>query len=141
MNPRIAWRLVAAGVFVCAVAGCAAQASSPTNWTLWYIPNEPKPGLTLAKLCHTFVFSNPPEANTFRVVTIKGLGDRGKVTESAAYVNTGDVFKGPLELGPGTIHDDNAGYDMNVDVVYTIDSYLPAKKRADADCPRKSPGG
>ncbi len=64
-----------------------------------------------------------------------------KSKKSAVYLNTGDVFNGPLELGPGTIHDDSAGYDLSVDVVYTINSYLMAKSRADADCPPKSAFG
>ncbi len=132
---RFASRLAVAGAFVCSVAGCAAQVSSPTTWTLWYVPNGPRQGVTLAKICHTFVFSNPPEAKTFRVVTVKGLSGSGKIQESNAYINTGDVFDGPLELGQGTIHDDNAGYDLRVDVVYKIDSYVMAKTRADADCP------
>jgi hypothetical protein len=131
---RFATRLAVVGALSCAFTGCAAQAS-PTNWTLWYIPNEPKAGVTLSKLCHTFVFSNPPDAKTFRVVTVNGLSGNGKIPESDAYVSTGDVFNGPLELGPAAIHDSNAGYDLRVDVVYTIDSYLNAKARADADCP------
>jgi hypothetical protein len=134
MFTRFASRLVVAGALVCAITGCAAQASSPTTWTLWYVPNEPRQGVTLAKLCHTFVFSNPPDAKTFRVVTVKDLSGSGKVQESDAYINTGDAFDGPLDLGQGTIHDDNAGYDLKVDVVYKIDSYMSAKARADADC-------
>ncbi len=135
MFTRFASRLAVVGAFVGSVTGCAAQASSPTAWTLWYVPNEPRQGVTLAKLCHTFVFSNPPDAKTFRVVTVKGLSGSGKIQESDAYISTGDAFDGPLALGQGTIHDDNAGYDLRVDVVYTIDSYLSAKSRADADCP------
>ena len=50
-------------------------------------------------------------------------------------MGTGDVFSGLLELGPATIHDENAGYDLRADVVYTINSYMSAKARADADCP------
>ena len=76
MFTRFASRL-AAGAFTCVLTGCANQAS-PTNWTLWYIPNEPKQGDAFAKLCHTFVFSNPPEAKTFRVVTVEGLSGSDK---------------------------------------------------------------
>jgi len=131
---RFASRLAVVGAFGCALTACSAQAP-PTNWTLWYIPNVPKHGDTLARLCHTFVFSNPPEAKTFRVVTVKGLGGGGKVGETDAYMGTGDAFSGPLQLGPASIHDDSAGYDLRINVVYTIDSYLMAKARADADCP------
>jgi hypothetical protein len=60
----------------------------------------PKHGDTLATLCHTFVFSNPPDAKTFRVVEVKGLRGSGKIVESGGYMGTGDVFNGPLELGP-----------------------------------------
>ncbi len=134
MFTRFASRLAVVAAFSCALTGCAAQAP-PTNWTLWYIPNESKAVVTLSKLCHTLVFSNPPDAKTFRVVTVRGLGGSGKIVESGVFLSTGDAFNGPLELGPATIHDESTGSDLRVDVVYTIDSYLNAKTRADADCP------
>jgi hypothetical protein len=117
---------------VLAVAACSGNQAP--KWTLWYIPNEPKTGVTLSKLCHTFIFANAPAASSFRVVTVRHLSG-GKIGEDQAYLQAGDSFTGPLELGPETIHDDSTGYDLNVDVVYKIDAYVAAKARADADCP------
>jgi hypothetical protein len=120
------------GVAVVAIAGCGTN--QPPKWTLWYIPNEPRTGVTLAKLCHTFIFASAADPKTFRVAVVKQITG-GKVGEEQAYVQAGDAFTGPLELGPGTIHDDSTGYDLNVAVVYKIDAYVAAKARADADCP------
>jgi hypothetical protein len=122
-----------AALVACALIS-ACSANTPPKWTLWYIPNEPKTGVTLSKLCHTFIFANAPEAKSFRVVTVRHLAG-GKIGEDQAYIQAGDSFTGPLELGPVTIHDDSTGYDLNVEVVYRIDSYIAAKARADADCP------
>ncbi len=120
------------GAAVVAIAGCSAN--QPPKWTLWYIPNEPKGGVTLAKLCHTFIFASAPEPKTFRVAVVKQLSG-GRIGEQQAYLQAGDAFSGPLELGPASIHDESTGYDLNVDVVYKIDAYVAAKARADADCP------
>ncbi len=120
------------GAAVVAIAGCSAN--QPPKWTLWYIPNEPKGGVTLARLCHTFVFASASDPKTFRVAVVKQLAG-GKLGEEQAYLQAGDAFSGPLELGSAIIHDDSTGYDLNVDVVYKIDAYIAAKARADADCP------
>ena len=127
-----------AGLFRCAlaavfaIAGCSAP--PPSKWTVWYIPNEPKTGATLSKLCHTFIFASAPDAKNFRVAVVRRVSG-GRMGEDQAYVQAGDAFSGPLALGPTTVHDDSAGYDLDVDVVYTVDAYVAAKARADADCP------
>jgi hypothetical protein len=118
-----------------AVSACSA--GEPSKWTLWYVPNEPKTAVTLSRLCHTFIFANAPEANTFRVVVVRHL--QGRLTEDEAYFQAGDNFSGPLDLGPASVHDDSTGYDVNVDVVYRVNSYKAAKARADADCPPPPP--
>ncbi|MGA8534372.1 MAG: hypothetical protein WB615_09730 [Candidatus Tumulicola sp.] len=124
--------LLGTAVLATAISGC--NAAQQPKWTLWYIPNEPKVGVTLSKLCHTFIFASAPDAKNFRVVTVKHIVG-GKVGEAQAYLQAGDSFSGPLELGPATIHDESTGYDLNVDVVYQIEAYTAAKARADADCP------
>ncbi|MBV8372214.1 MAG: hypothetical protein JOY69_03050, partial [Candidatus Eremiobacteraeota bacterium] len=86
-----------------------------------------------SKLCHTMVFANSPEAKTFRVLVVRHL-DNG-VAENQAYMQTGDSFDGPLQLGTTDVHDDSTGTNLNVNVVYKVDSYIAAKARADADCP------
>jgi hypothetical protein len=115
------------------VAGCGTK--EPPKWTLWYIPNEPKSAATLSSLCHTLVFGRPSDAKNFRVAVVRGVTGNPHIDENHAYARTGDSFTGQLDLGQATVNDDNTGYDLKLDVVYDINSYLMAKTRADADCP------
>lgn len=129
------FRLLAAPlVAVCGLAltSCANN-SAPQQWTLWYIPNEPAVVVPLSRECHTFIFASAPDAKTFRVAIVKHV--KSGPNDQNAYFHTGDRFTGEIELGPATIHDVSAGYDVNVDSVYRIASYVAAKARADADCP------
>ncbi len=115
-----------------ALASCSGNAS-PDQWTLWYIPNEPAVVVPLSRECHTFIFASAPDAKTYRVVLVKHL--KGGPGDENAYFHSGDRFTGPIELGPATIHDVSSDYNVNVDSVYRIASYVAAKARADADCP------
>lgn len=126
-------RLLGLAASVLALVNCASNAA-PDQWTLWYIPNEPTIVVPLSRECHTFIFaSGPADSKTYRVVIMKNVV--GKLSNDHAYFHSGDRFTGSLELGPATLHDVSAGYDVNVDSVYRIVSYLAAKARADADCP------
>jgi len=60
-----------------------------------------------------------------------------KPTGTSAQVHTGESFTGNLPLGVVTAHDDSNGYDMVLTSVYVVDTYMPAKARADADCPER----
>jgi hypothetical protein len=125
-------RKIVAGIAIWVLAGCASNQTP--KWTLWYIPNGTTAGIKLSKVCHTLIFASAPDAKTFRVVVMKRLATTG-IDENQAYLQAGDNFTGLLDLGPATVHNDSSGYDINVDVVYKIDSYVAAKARADADCP------
>ena len=115
-----------------ALASCANN-SAPEQWTLWYIPNEPAIVVPLSRECHTFIFASAPDAKNYRVVIVKHV--KSGPNDNNAYFHTGDRFTGAIELGPTTVHDVSSGYDVNVDSVYRIVSYVAAKARADADCP------
>lgn len=115
-----------------ALASCA---SRPTKWTLWYVPNEPKPGVVIPKPCLTYVFASDPHQTDYVVARIKGWTGRDRPTGSGARMHSGEDFSGRLDLGPATVHDESTGYDLAVDVIYTVKSYPPAGARADADCP------
>ena len=116
-------------------AGCNST-QAPTKWTLWYTPNEPKPGVFIArtKPCNSYVFASAPDQSTYVVAVSDGWAGPRKPEGNDAIMQTGESYTGPLELGTNTVHDENNGYDLKVRVVYDIGAYLPAKARADADC-------
>ncbi len=120
------------GLCALVLPSCAGN-SAPEQWTLWYIPNEPAIVVPLARECHTFIFATAPDAKSYRVVIVKHV--KSGPNDNNAYFHTGDHFTGSIELGPATIHDASSGYDVNVNSVYRIVSYVAAKARADADCP------
>jgi hypothetical protein len=130
--------LLIAGLLAIAYAGCNGT-QEPAKWTLWYIPNEPKPGVRLARPCSTYVFATAPVPATYAVAIVKGWTGARRPQGNSAFMHSGETFSGPLELGAYTIHDENNGYDLSVDVVYKIGTYLAAKARADADCPPAPP--
>ena len=116
---------------LCLAAGCAN--AQPTRWTLWYVPNQPKPGVVLRKPCHTYVFATPTQTE-YVVAVIKGWSDPSAPQGPDAVMYTGEDFSGSLALGPQTIHDVSNGHDLNVDAVYRVRAYTPAKLRADTAC-------
>lgn len=120
------------GLCACALASCSSNAP-PERWTLWYIPNEPAIVEPLSRECHTFIFASAPDAKTYRVVIVKHV--KSGPNDDQAFFHSGDGFTGSIELGPATIHDVSSGYNVNVDSVYRVTSYVAAKARADADCP------
>lgn len=130
---RLVLKAVALGCVVLATACGSSQ--PPSAWTLWYIPNEPKPGDRIAAPCHTYVFATAPSPQTYSVAVIKGWTGALRPHGNTAIMHSGENFSGDLDVGSRTIHDDSNGYDLDVRVVYTIGTYLPAKARADADCP------
>ena len=113
------------------LASCSNNAA-PEQWTLWYIPNEPAIVVPFSRECHTFVFAAAPDAKTYRVAIVKPVAGPN---QNNVFFHSGDRFTGGIELGPATLHDVSAGYDINVNSVYRISSYVAAKARADADCP------
>lgn len=117
-----------------AASGCSAKAE-PQTWVLWYVPNEPKPGMRLPQPCKTYVFATSPLPDEYAVATVRGWTGARLPTGNTAVTHPGEVFTGPLNVGPATIHDESNGYNLTVNVVYKIGTYLPAKGRADADCP------
>lgn len=137
MHPnQLIRRLCAAAVLSLACSACASQ--QPSRWTVWYSPGEPKPGVKLALHCNTYVFATAPVPVTYDVAVVQGWTGARRPSAKAAAMHSGETFSGPLDLGSHTIHDESNGYDLNVDVVYTIGTYLSAKARADADCPLRS---
>lgn len=116
---------------LCVLTGC--MNAQPTRWTLWYVPNEPKPGVVLSKPCHTYVFATPGQTE-YAVAVFRGWADSHAPQGRDATMYSGEDFSGTLELGPQKIHDLSNGHDLSVDVVYRIRAYIPAKLRADADC-------
>jgi hypothetical protein len=130
---RPAGRLLLALALSFCFVGCA---SAPQNkWTLWYIPNEPRPGVISARPCSTYVFASAPSSNKYVVAVFKGWSGTNRPTGVSAQVHTGENFTGDFPIGNVTVHDDSSGYDMMLNSVYLVDSYMPAKVRADADCP------
>ncbi|MGA8533394.1 MAG: hypothetical protein WB615_04745 [Candidatus Tumulicola sp.] len=129
----IAKRFIA-GVLAVACVACSAKQQSD-KWTLWYSPNEPKPGVKLALVCHTYVYASAPVPAVYTVAHVNGWTGSRRPEGNTATMHSGETFSGPLELGTDTIHDENNGYDLSVDVVYKIGTYIAAKARADADCP------
>lgn len=117
------------------LAGCLN--AQPTKWTLWYVPNETKTGIMTGKPCQTYVFATPGQTE-YAVAVAKGWTNPPNPT---VIVYSGEDFTGPLELGPQTIHDESNGHDLNVDVVYKIRAYMPAKLRADSNCGLGPRGG
>ena len=117
-----------------AASGCAAKAD-PQSWVLWYVPNEPTPGVRLPQPCRTYVFATSPLPDEYAVATIRGWTGARRPVGNTAVIHAGEVFTGPLNVGPATIYDESNGYNLTVTVVYKIGTYLPAKGRADADCP------
>ena len=132
---RAVGRVLAAGALGITFAACSST-QVPAKWTLWYIPNESKPGLFVphAKPCNSYVFANAPDQSTYVVAVFQGWTGPRLPQGNTASMHTGESYSGLLNLGPHTIHDESNGYDLNVNVVYDIASYLPAKSRADADC-------
>jgi len=120
-------------------SACAAKAE-PEQWTLWYVPNEPKPGVHLSQPCGTYVFATAPIPAEYTVAVVRGWIGPNKPQGNTAVMHSGENFLGTLELGLQTIHDDSNGYDLSVNVVYKIGTYLAAKARADADCPLAAGG-
>ncbi len=129
---RPAGRLLLALALSFCFAGCAS--AGPNKWTLWYIPNEPS-GVVSAKSCSTYVFASAPTPNKYVAAVFKGWAGTNKPTGTSAQVHTGESFTGNFPLGVVTVHDDSNGYDMVLTSVYVVDTYMPAKARADADCP------
>lgn len=131
------FRLVAKMLAIGALAfGSACSATQePAQWTLWYIPNEPKPGDRIPAPCRTYVFATAPSPVEYAVAVIKGWTGANRPNGNTAIMHSGENFSGLLTLGSETVHDDSNGYDLNVLVVYKIGTYLAAKARADADCP------
>ena len=127
-------RIFALGACVLAVAGCAAK-DVPEHWTLWYVPNEPKPGFRLPQPCRTYVFATSPLPAEYAVAVMRGWTGARLPQGNTAIMHAGEEFTGALETGPATIHDESNGYTLTVNVVYKIGTYLSAKGRADADCP------
>jgi hypothetical protein len=119
---------------VLACVGCSYK-QEPTTWTLWYIPNEPKPGIRLAPPCSTYVFASAPVPAVYEVAIVRGWTGPRKPDGNTAYMHSGENFSGPLALGSNTVHDESNGYDLNVDAIYRVSTYLAAKARADANCP------
>jgi hypothetical protein len=130
---RPAGRLLLALILSNYLVGCAN--ASPDKWTLWYIPNEPRPGVVINRPCSTYVFASAPNQTKYVVAVFKGWSGTNRPTGVSAQVHTGENFTGDLPIGNVTVHDDSNGYDMSLDGVYIVDSYMPAKVRADADCP------
>ncbi len=116
-------------------AACSST-QAPSKWALWYTPNEPKPGIFVAhsKPCNAYVFASSPDQSTYVVAIVDGWTGAHPPQGNSASVQTGESYTGPLELGTNTVHDDNNGHDLKVEVVYDIGTYLAAKARADADC-------
>ncbi|MBV8117181.1 MAG: hypothetical protein JOY69_06410 [Candidatus Eremiobacteraeota bacterium] len=115
--------------------GCSST-QAPTKWTLWYVPDEPKPGIVVrrARPCNSYVFASSPDQSTYVVAVIDGWTGTNRPQGNSAIMHAGESYAGPLELGNDVVHDDSNGYDLKVNVVYNTPSYLPAKARADADC-------
>ncbi len=116
-------------------AACSST-QAPNKWTLWYTPNEPKPGTFVAhfKPCNTYVFASSPDQSTYVVGLVDGWTGPRHPRGNSATIQTGESYARALELGTGTVRDENNGYDLKVDIVYDVAAYLPAKARADTDC-------
>ena len=123
------------GAFALGASGCGAK-QEPENWVLWYVPNEPTPGMRLPTPCKTFVFATAPLPDEYAVATFKGWTGAHRPSGNSAVMHAGETFTGPLDVGPATIHDESNGYTLTIEVVYKIGTYLPAKGRADAACPQ-----
>ena len=134
---RLGMKIAALGVLAVAWAACSSK-PEPQQWRLWYIPNEPKPGLHLAQTCRTYVFATDPVPVEYAVAVIDGWTGAQRPTGNSAVMHTGETFSGSLNLGPEAIHDQSNGYDVHLNVVYRVDTYIAAKARADADCPLRS---
>ncbi len=130
----LAAAVLALGGVTLAASGCRAKAD-PERWVLWYVPNEPTPGMRLPQPCRTYVFATSPLPDEYAVATIRGWTGARRPTGNTAVIHPGEAFTGPLNVGPATIYDESNGYNLTVAVVYKIGTYLPAKGRADADCP------
>ena len=133
VHVRLVVKLLAIGAVV--LSGACSATQQPAQWTLWYIPNEPKPGDRIAAPCQTYVFATAPSPVEYSVAVIKGWTGTSRPTGNTAIMHSGENFSGELDLGQETIHDESNGYDLSVLVVYRIGTYLAAKARADADCP------
>lgn len=131
---QLVGKALLAAAFISTFAACA-TGQEPDKWTLWYIPNEPKPGLRLAQTCNTYVFASAPVPVAYDVAVVNGWTGSRKPQGNTATMHSGENFSGRLGLGTNTIHDESNGYDLAVTVVYKIGTYLAAKARADADCP------
>ena len=129
---RPAGRLLLALALSFCFAGCAS--AGPNKWTLWYIPNEPS-GFASVRSCSTYVFASAPNPSQYVVAVFKGWAGTNKPYGTSAQVHTGESFTGKFPLGVVTVHDDSNGYDMVLTSVYVVESYVPAKARADVDCP------
>ncbi len=127
--------LLALGGVALAASGCAAK-QEPESWVLWYVPNEPTPGMRLPQPCKTYVFATAPIPDEYAVATMKGWTGGRRPVGNSAVMHAGEVFTGPLDVGPSTVHDESNGYTLTVVVEYKARTYLPAKGRADADCPQ-----
>jgi hypothetical protein len=130
---RPAGRLLLALALSFYFVGCGN--ATQDKWTLWYIPGEPRPGVAANRTCSTFVFASAPNQNKYVVAVFKGWTGNNRPGGVSAQVHTGENFTGDLAIGKATAHDDSNGYDIALESVYVVDSYMPAKVRADADCP------
>jgi hypothetical protein len=132
---RAVARLPAVLALTLTFAGCSST-QAPTQWTLWYVPNQVKPGIVIphTKACNAYVFASSPDQSTYIVAVIDGWTGARRPQGNSASMHPGESYTGPLEIGTDTLHDENNGYDLKVNVVYDIAAYLPAKARADADC-------
>jgi hypothetical protein len=132
---RAVARLLVVGALSITFVACSST-QAPTKWTLWYIPDEPKPGIVVphTKACNSYVLASAPDQLTYVVAVVDGWTGARRPQGNTASMHAGESYTGPLELGANTLHDESNGYDLRVDVVYNVAAYLPAKARADADC-------
>lgn len=114
-----------------ALAGCLS--AQPSQWTLWYVPNQPKPGVRLAKSCDAYVFATTGQTE-YAVALFRGWNGRQPPARFGDTMYSGEDFSGTLALGSQVLHDESSGYNLNVNVIYRVRAYIPAKLRADAQC-------
>ena len=112
--------------------GACAQ-PEPTKWTLWYTPGETKAGSAASRSCRTYVFATPDQAD-YAVAVMKGWNGPNPPTGPGAAMYTGEDVIGTLDLGSQSVHDASNGHDLNVNVIYRVRAYVPAKLRADSVC-------
>ncbi|HEY3676877.1 MAG TPA: hypothetical protein VGK84_12900, partial [Candidatus Tumulicola sp.] len=75
------------------------------------------------------MFASAPTQTKYVVAVFKGWTGTNRPVGVSAQVHTGENFTGDLPIGNVTVHDDSNGYDMSLNSVYIVDSYMPAKVR------------